>query len=64
MSAFYHRILKLVKKAKPSQPAARGGCELKSGALQVHLASRRISSQRIGRRPFGNRIELIEKHAQ
>jgi catechol 2,3-dioxygenase-like lactoylglutathione lyase family enzyme len=35
--AFYHGILGLVEKVKPSQLAARGGCWFESGALQVHL---------------------------
>ena len=35
--AFYHGILGLVEKVKPSQLAERGGCWFESGALQVHL---------------------------
>jgi catechol 2,3-dioxygenase-like lactoylglutathione lyase family enzyme len=35
--AFYHGILGLNEKVKPSQLAARGGCWFESGGLEVHL---------------------------
>ena len=35
--AFYHGILGLAEKVKPSQLAGRGGCWFESGALQIHL---------------------------
>jgi catechol 2,3-dioxygenase-like lactoylglutathione lyase family enzyme len=35
--AFYHGILGLTEKLKPSQLAARGGCWFEAGALQIHL---------------------------
>ena len=35
--AFYHGMLGLTEKAKPTQLAERGGCWFEIGALQVHL---------------------------
>jgi catechol 2,3-dioxygenase-like lactoylglutathione lyase family enzyme len=100
--AFYHGILGLAEKVKPSQLAERGGCWFESGALQIHLGVEKDfiparkahpafivddlagmvrKAQQAGYRvtagepiegydrrhvddPFGNRIELIEPHAQ